>query len=210
MRSIILLGLAFVSSACSGPAPAGIGSDSVPTAIVIVHTVVVTAVETAAGASPTVSATSTLLPVSPAATLAATLAGTSALATGEPLTIPASFYGPVFTNITVSTNTFSLRCPPKEITIDAITGDSRVTQVDMYIRVRDKHSEDIPNWSWSRTFETDGQSNFWVTLKGEDVPPDLRKAQGWFDFQLIGIGKNRAVLGRTEKIKDQVSYTIDC
>jgi len=207
MRRFLFPALVLLLSSCAGPAPATASSESSPTPIVIVQTVLVTSeVPAAAVPSATVSVPATLPPVAQSATPGAT----SAVGAPGPITIPASFYGPVFTNVTVSTDTFSLRCAPKEITFDLTSGDIYITQVDMYIRVRDKHSLDVPNWNWSRTLETDGLAHFWVTLKGEDVPPDSRKDQAWFDFQFIGISKNGGVIGRTEKIKDQVSYTIDC
>jgi hypothetical protein len=55
-----------------------------------------------------------------------------------------------------------------------------------------------------------GNGTFSLTMLGETIHPDLRKALAWFDFQLVGLGKQGAVVGRTEKIVQLVTYTIDC
>jgi hypothetical protein len=124
--------------------------------------------------------------------------------------IPASFNGKSFTNLGVSGDKFSLRCEPKQISFDATTTDVYITQVDLYWRLRDKHSTFVPNWAWGRTMETDGLYHFWITISGSDIPPDLRKRQAWFDFEFVGMNKFGQAVGRTEKITDLVSYTIDC
>jgi hypothetical protein len=112
--------------------------------------------------------------------------------------------------MTVSSDTFSLRCAPKEITFDVTATDIYITRVDFYYRIRDKHSNYIPEWSLGGTLETDGGSHFWLTYSGESVKADNRKDFGWFDLQFVGMNKLGQVVGRTEKIVDLVSYTIDC
>jgi len=209
MRIVLLILVTVIVSGCAGLQGVDSGG-ATQTPLVIVQTVLVTAQDeqpTPPAPTSTTAPTATLEIASP--TSSAGFAAPPATAGGM-ITIPASFYGQAFSNVAVSTNAFSLRCAPKEIAFDVTTADIYITQVDLYIRVRDKHSLDVPNWSWSRTMETDGVSHFWVTLRGEDVPADLRKAQGWFDFQVVGLGKTGAVIGRSEKITDQVSYTIDC
>jgi hypothetical protein len=47
-------------------------------------------------------------------------------------------------------------------------------------------------------------------MSGETIHPDLRKALAWFDFQLVGLNKQGQAVGRTEKIVQLVTYTIDC
>jgi hypothetical protein len=51
---------------------------------------------------------------------------------------------------------------------------------------------------------------FSLTISGETIHPDLRKALAWFDFQFVGLNKGGAAVGRTEKIVQIVTYTIDC
>jgi hypothetical protein len=80
----------------------------------------------------------------------------------------------------------------------------------MYYRIRDKRSTEIPGWSRAVSLETDGGNHFWVTYSGEQVPPDNRKAAGWFDFQFVGVNNLGQVVGRSERITNIVSYALDC
>jgi hypothetical protein len=58
--------------------------------------------------------------------------------------------------------------------------------------------------------QSSGDGIFSLTVSGESIHPDLRKELAWFDFQLVGLNKGGGVVGRTEKIVQQVTYTIDC
>jgi len=127
-----------------------------------------------------------------------------------PINVDASMSGGVFENISASGDKFSLRCSPKEITFDVTSTDVYITQVDLYYRIRDKHSNFIPSWAYAATLETDGGNHFWLTYSGESVKPDNRKEQGWFDFQFVGINRYGDVVGRTEHIEGLVTYMIDC
>ena len=127
-----------------------------------------------------------------------------------PVAIEPSFNGGSFKDITASTGLFSLRCEPKSIKFDVTTTDVYITTVEMYFRLRDKHSTDIPAWSWAGTLDTDGLYHFWITVNGESINPDLRKHQGWYDVEFVGLNKVGDAIGRTEKIVDVISYAIDC
>jgi hypothetical protein len=127
-----------------------------------------------------------------------------------PINVEPSLLGGVFANVSTSGDRFSLRCNPKEISFDITASDIYITQVDLYYRIRDKHSNDIPSWSYAATMETDGGDHFWLTYSGESVTPNNRKAQGWFDFQVVGVNKYGDVIGRTDHIEGLITYTIDC
>jgi len=42
------------------------------------------------------------------------------------------------------------------------------------------------------------------------VQNNLRKPNVWFDYQFVRLNKTGGVVGRSEKIIQQVSYTFDC
>ncbi len=219
MKKLLFIFLVLGLSACSAvptQPPAPQPTPVPPTAEVIIVTVEVPVLPTQGPPSPIPSITPlpppTEVPTQAAEpTQPAAAAPTSAQpAASGPISIPAEFNGQVFANMTVSTDTFSLRCAPKEITFDVTATDIYITRVDFYYRIRDKHSNYIPEWSLGGSLETDGGNHFWLTYSGESVKPDNRKDYGWFDLQFVGMNKLGQVVGRTEKIVDLVSYTIDC
>ena len=164
---------------------------------------------------PTATLAPTLPPPTEAPTQAPAQAPTEEAAPAEatatgPIHIDPKFNGQSFENITISTDKFSLNCKPKEIAFDAYSTDVYIVRTDLYIRIRDKHSTAPEPWGLAGTMQTDGGNHFWMTLRGDQVKADLRKYQGWFDFQLVGINKLGDVVDRTEKITDLVTYTIDC
>jgi hypothetical protein len=183
-----------------------------PTAEVVVVTVEVPVEPTAAPPTPVPADTQAPQPtptVAPTQEAAAPTEPAAAPAAGA-VNVDASLLGGVFSNISASGDKFSLRCNPKEISFDVTASDVYITQVDLFYRIRDKHSEFIPGWSYAATMETDGGDHFWLTYSGESVTPDNRKAQGWFDFQVVGINNYGDVVGRTEHIEGLVTYTNDC
>jgi hypothetical protein len=115
-----------------------------------------------------------------------------------------------FKNITYSSPAFSLRCPPTQITFNATVNDPAITAVDFYYRIEDRKGTTISEWKNIGKMQVTGSGTFSLTMAGEGIHPDLRKALAWFDFQLVGLGKGGAVVGRTEKIVQLVTYTIDC
>lgn len=234
MKKIMLLILALVLGLAACDAlPLGNDTPSddpaavPPTAEVVVVTVEVTAPPNQA--APTPLTFSSPIPTSPPPTQAPPTQAAPAPAEPSPLpptappaqpAVPAadsgpiqidpSMYGPVFENISISGDTFSLRCNPREITFDLYSTDIYITQVELYFRIRDKHSEFIPAWGRAATLQTDGGNHFWLTYKGEDVKADARKAQGWYDFEFVGVNKYGDVVGRSKKIEGLVTYMVDC
>ncbi len=202
MKRKVYLIMVLVLTGCSAIPAAQSEELMNPTPIVVVQTVLV----------PQLSDAATPLAIQPQVAQQNQTFGTQSVVipvTG-PISIPANFNGKSFTNLSVSGDKFSLRCEPKQISFDATTTDVYITQVDLYWRLRDKHSTFVPNWVWGRTLETDGLYHFWITINGSDIPPDVRKRQAWFDFEFVGMNKFGEAIGRTEKITDLVSYTIDC
>ncbi len=122
----------------------------------------------------------------------------------------ASLWGGYFKDVTYSNASLSLRCPPKQITITGTVTDPAITTVQFYYRIEDRKGTDISEWKNLGRMDPTGNGNYTITVSGEDVNPDLRKALAWFDFQLVGLNKGGAAVGRTEKIVALVTYTIDC
>jgi len=225
MKKIILISLAFMLAACGIVQPVQQAQPTPIIATVLVTVIAPTAVvipptliplPTQAPTLPPTEVPTQVPPTQVAPTEAAQPTPTSqatqsitTISTG-PVTIAPSFNGGSFTNITASTGLFYLRCAPKEISFDVTTTDVYITTVEMYFRLRDKHSTDIPGWSWAGTLDTDGLYHFWITVSGESINPDLRKQQGWYDVQFVGLNKTGEAIGRTEKIVDVLSYAIDC
>lgn len=126
------------------------------------------------------------------------------------LAVDSSLWGGYFQDITYSSDSFSLRCQPKEITITATAIDPYIVDVDLYYRIEDRQGTYITEWKNTGKMKPTGNGTFTKTFSGEDVHPDLRKALAWFDFQLVGLNKQADAVGRTEKIVQLVTYTIDC
>lgn len=127
-----------------------------------------------------------------------------------PVAVDASLSGGFFKDVTYSSPAFSLRCPPKEITINGTATDASITAVDFYYRIEDRKGTTISEWKNAGRMQPNGNGNFSLTMSGDFINPDLRKALSWFDFQLVGLNKGGAAVGRTGKIVQLVTYTIDC
>jgi hypothetical protein len=190
-----------------------------PTAEVIVVTVEVpvevtvlqpsAALPTAAPAEaqPPTPAPTEAAPATAAPTQAAPAASAS---TGGPVAVDASLLGSFFKDVTYSNPAFSLRCPPKEITFNATAADPNISFVDFYYRMEDRNGTTITQWKNAGRMQPSANGIFSLTLSGEDIHPDWRMDLAWFDFQLVGLSKQGAAVGRTEKIVYLVTYTIDC
>jgi hypothetical protein len=124
--------------------------------------------------------------------------------------VDGSFLGGSFKDITYSNPSFSLRCQPTQITFNATASDPAITAVDFYYRIEDRKGTTISEWKNLGKMQVTGSGTFSLTMSGETIHPDLRKALAWFDFQLVGLNKHGAAAGRTEKIVQLVTYTIDC
>jgi len=224
MRKILFISLALMLAACGVVQPV---QQEQPTPIiatvlvtVIAPTEVVppTAVPSATLAPtevPTLAATETLVPtIAPPPTevlptlSASTNTDPNALV---PVTVDNTLGKGVFTNITFSSDIFSLRCYPREITINITAGLPEIVDAVMYYRVIDNPAALYPS-EWQNVGEmvSDKNGNFSLVFKGENIHPNLRLDKAWIDFQFIGVNKGGAVVDRTQKIERLVTYVKDC
>jgi hypothetical protein len=224
MKKVVILVLVFAIAltACDAlalPTQAPVEPTSIPpTAEVIVVTVEVPVEVTVlpTEAPPTLMPTETQPPTSVPTEAAPTEANPTEAAPAEaasidsPVSLDAALWGGYFKDLTYSNPSFSLRCPPKEITFTATAADPSITAVDFYYRIEDRKGTTISEWKNIGRMQATGNGTFSLTISGETIHPDLRKALAWFDFQFVGLNKGGAAVGRTEKIVQLVTYTIDC
>ncbi len=223
MKQIFIFFLALILAACSAsPAPATEAPTAAPpeptqTAMVIKETVVVTVIPTEA---PTEAPSATPLPpptevpptqpppdtAVPPTQAAAPPADTS----GGPIAIDDSLGAGWFVSMTRDRNDFSLRCQlNKQITFSVKPTDLNITQVDFFYRIEDRSTGAVFEWQNAGRMIPDVNNNFSIVFSGEDVSANFRKPNAWFDFQFVGSNPT-GVIGRSEKIVKQVTYTFDC
>jgi hypothetical protein len=217
MKKVFILVLVFTlaltacdAMALNGQAPTAQPTSVPPTAEVIVVTVEVPVeVPVEAPVQPTMAPTTPA--EAPASEAAPTEVSPAEVAPSDAtVNVDASLWGEYFADVTYSNASFSLRCPPKEITFTATTDDPYITAVDFYYRMEDRKGGAITEWKNIGRMLPTGGGGYSLTLTGESVHPDMRKGLAWFDFQLIGLNKLGSVVGRTEKIIQLVTYSIDC
>jgi hypothetical protein len=130
--------------------------------------------------------------------------------TGGLITVDDVLGGGWFTNITRTRNDFALRCQlSKEITFSVTPADPNITQVDFYYRVGDRSTGAVFDWQNAGRMIRDANGNFTIVFSGDDVNANFRKPNAWLDYQFIG-SSGSGVVGRSEKIEQQVTYTLDC
>jgi len=185
----------------------------------VLQTVVVTVVPTnlpteVPSATPLPQPTPTEAPAAtqPPAPTAAVAAPTQAQsATGGLTSLDNALGGGWFNNMTLTANTLSLRCQlSRAVTFSVTPLDKNITQVQFYYRTEDKSSGAIFDWQNFGRMLPDANGNFALTFSGENVSADFRKPNGWLDFQFVGLSKTGGVVGRSEKVVQQVNYTFDC
>lgn len=213
MKRVVLVALGFILSACSAlPIAPAATAGPTQTPVILVQTVVVTVIPTEAPTQPPpATAIPTATPL-PQPTLAAALPSPAAPAANGPATatLPANAGGDLFTNLTRSGDHFALKCLPDTITFGVSTANPYVREVDIYYRIEDRLSVSISNWHNAGPMQTDKNGNFTINLPASAVDPDLRTHKGWFDYQFVGINKTGDAVGRSAKISQQITYTIDC
>lgn len=218
MKRLTLILLAILLAGCTAfqPVPPTPQPTPVPpTPQVILATVIVTVIPTDAPTMvpvPTITPLPTLdLPTQTSLPPVTPATETPLPVGGGPVTVPDSLLGgPAFGSITFSGSRFSLRCEPKSITFDLTVSDLNISVVEFYYRIRDKNSTFVPDWSRGGNLTAESGGHFFLTYGADEVVPDNRKANGWFDIQFVGLNKLGQVVGRTEKIVELVTYTIDC
>lgn len=225
MKQIFVIFLALILVACGTAAPTADQPAPQPTqtAVVVVETVVEKVVETVVVTvvptqPPTEvpSATPQPLPTEVPPTQAAVEPTQPPVQpapadTGSGLvTVDDALGAGWFTNMTRTRNDFALRCQlSKEITFSAKPVDPNITQVDFYYRIGDRSTGAVFDWQNAGRMIRDVNGSFTLVFSGDDVHPNFRKPNAWFDYQFIGSSPS-GVVGRSEKIEQQVSYTLDC
>lgn len=117
----------------------------------------------------------------------------------------------VFTNITLSGDTFTLQCTPREINLTATAALAEIREAELFYRMVDQpkalyYSE----WKSAGKLKEEGNGVYSFLLTGETVHPDLRLEFAWFEFQLVGLTSIGTVVDRTQKIEQLVTYRIHC
>ena len=98
----------------------------------------------------------------------------------------------------------------KEITFSVTPTDANITAVDFYYRTEDRSTGAVFDWQNAGRMLPDANGNFTLVFSGESVNANFRKPNAWFDYQFVGLSRSGGVVGRSEKIEQQVSYTFDC
>jgi hypothetical protein len=188
--------------------------ESTPTPIVIIETVVViatqvpTEVPPPTAIPPTAVQPTAIPPTQPTAPTAEVVIPT---VSGGPVAVDNVLGGGWFVNMTRTADVFSLRCQlSKDITFSVTPTDANITEVNFYYRTQDRSTGAVFDWQNAGRMLPDANGNFTLIFLGENVNPNFRKANAWFDYQFIGISTSGGVVGRSEKIEQQVSYTLDC
>lgn len=213
MKRVLIVALGIILSACSAlpVAPSATAGPSA-TPVVVVQTVIVTVIPTQPPTlPPTAAPLPTATPLPPPTAAAANPAVAATVAGGAPTaTLPANAGGDLFTNLTRSSDHFALKCLPDTITFGISTANPYVAEVDIYYRIEDRLSVSISNWHNVGAMTSDKNGNFTMNVPASAVDPDLRTHKGWFDYQFIGLNKTGDVVGRSLRISQQITYTIDC
>ena len=235
MKRIVIIFLTLILVACAAQAPTSTGEpptappEPTQTAVVIVQTVVEKVVETVmVTVVPTQAPTEvpSITPLPPTEVPPTAVPATQAVveATQAPVQVaaPAATTGglvPVddvlgagwFVGMTRDRNDFALRCQrSRAITLSAKPADPNISQVQLYYRIEDRATGAIFDWQNAGKLVQDGNGNFNIVFAGESVSANFRKPNAWFDYQFVGLSKTGGVVGRSEKIVQQVSYTFDC
>ena len=219
MKKIAILLLAVALAACSTPAApteqaAPVVEQPSATPVVVVQTVVVEATQAPTEVPPATAVPPTAAPVvvtvvvQPTQPAPAVVADTPA--SGGAITLDNTLGRGVFTNMTMSSNAFTLRCSPRDITFNVTTPNTTIKDVIFYYRVVDEKRLYPSEWKAFGKMVANGNGNFTLVFSGEDVHPDIRLDGSWFDFQFVGLAKSGDVVDRSDKFEQLVKYTFDC
>ena len=225
MKKIVILLLAITLAACSSPAaqtaqPAAVAIEPSATPVVVVQTVVVAASPAPTEVPPTTVPPTAVPPtplppvvvtvvVQPTQNAAAQPAPTQASG-NAPVALDIALGRGVFTNMTMSSNAFTLRCAPRDITFNVTTPNIDIKDVVFYYRIVDIKRQYPKEWTPFGKMVANGNGNFTLTFTGENVKPDFRLDGSWFEFQFVGLAKSGDVVDRSDKFENLVKYTFDC
>jgi hypothetical protein len=131
--------------------------------------------------------------------------------TGAPISIDNNLGKGVFINITMSSDSLTLRCSPREITFNIKANLPEITEALLYYRIVDNPAGLYPSeWQNAGKLKGDGNGNFTIIFSGSDVNENLRLDKAWLDVQFVGLNKGGGVVDRTQKIERLITYRKDC
>jgi hypothetical protein len=144
-----------------------------------------------------------------AVTGASVISGSAAA--GAPIPIDNILGKGVFVNMTMSSDTLTLRCFPREITFNIKANLPDIADALMAYRIVDNPAGQYPSaWQSNIKMKGDGNGNFSIVFGGDDVNENLRLDKAWLDVQFIGLNKGGAAVDRTQKIERLITYRKDC
>jgi len=222
MKKIALLLLVLVLTACTSATevPVAAPTDVPPTStpVVVVQTVVVEATQAPTEIPPTevpptaapVVVTVVVEPTQAPATQAPAAAAPADTGNGL-ITVDNALGAGYFTDMTRNSSQLSLRCQLyKEIKFSVKPVDKNITQVQFYYRIVDRSTGTAFEWQNFGKMIGEADGSFTLVFNGEQVNADSRRPNAWLDYQFIGLSKTGDVIGRTEKIEKQITYTFEC
>lgn len=222
MKRIIFLLLVSVLalSACASPVPteppAAAPPEPSPTPVVIIQTVLVEPTQAPTEVPPPTPLPPTPQPivvtvvVEPTQAPAVQQPAAPTAAANAPITLDPVLGKGVFTNMTISSANLTLRCTPREVVFNVTTPNTDIVDVLFYYRIMDLKRLYKKDYKAFGNMTRNGNGNFTLVFKGEDVHPDLRIDGSWLDFQFIGLAKSGKVVDRSQPIESQIKYTFDC
>lgn len=131
-------------------------------------------------------------------------------ATGGAINIDSALGRGVFTNMTMSGSNLTLRCSPRDVTFNITTSNIDIKDALFYYRIVDLKRQYPSEWKNFGKMTANGNGNFTLDFKGENVDPNIRIDGAWLDFQFVGLSKSGDVIDRSDKITDLLKYTFDC
>jgi len=219
MKKLAILLLAVALAACSSPAapteqPVAAVVEPSATPVVVVQTVVVEATQAPTEVPPPTAVPPTAAPVVVTVVVQPTQAAPAVVAdtpaSNGTIPLDNALGRGVFTNMTMSSNAFTLRCSPRDITFNVTTPNVDIKDVMFYYRVVDIKRLYPSEWKAFGKMVANGNGNFALIFSGEDIHPDIRLDNSWFDFQFVGLAKSGDVVDRSDKLEQLVKYTFDC
>jgi hypothetical protein len=222
MKKLLPLLLVLALTACTSATevPAAAPTDVPPTAepVIVVQTVVVEATQAPTEIPPTPVPTE-IPPTAAPVVVTVVVEATQVPATQAPVEQPASgglialdntLGKGVFTNMTMTSSNLTLRCAPRDITFNITSANNTITDVVFYYRIMDVNRLYQKDYKAFGKMTANGNGNFTLVFKGEDVHSDLRQDGGWFDFQFVGLAKSGDKVDGSQTIEGLVKYTFDC
>ena len=229
MKKIAILLLAIALAACSSPAPqatqpAAVAAEPTATPVVVVQTVVVPASPAPTDVPPPTAVPPTAVPPTAVPPVVVTVVvqptQDNSAQPAQPAATQASGNAPialdnalgkgVFTNMTMSSNAFTLRCSPRDITFNITAANTDIKDVVFYYRTSDlKRLYPKPLTAFGKMV-SNGNGNFTLTFSGDNITPDYRLDGALFDFQFVGLNKGGARVDSSQIIEDLVKFTFDC